>query len=127
MHAMLPIVSGKEASMETLEKISKGIKKLTVLIVVDTEIHKTSYEATSFLSEAQKAAEEICEFLGKKRKSCEVIVEWGNLVNKIDRNARLKGVKKVLIVEQENDAVKKAIEELKKKKEYLIETIKAKE
>ncbi|MCX8189911.1 MAG: hypothetical protein N3F05_01640 [Candidatus Diapherotrites archaeon] len=126
MHAMLPIISGEEASIEIFGKISKGIKKLTVLIVVDTEIKKTSYEATSFLSEAQRKAEEICEAFGKKRKSCEVIVEWGDPISKIDRNARLKGVRKIFIVESESEFVKKAVEELKKRKEYAVEIIKTK-
>ena len=76
MHVLIPILTKLEADEEFLEKATKGMRKATVLIVIDASLQETFGIAASSLVQAQQIAEQIKAKLGKKRKSCEVLLEW---------------------------------------------------
>lgn len=125
MRALIPIIiSNQDASTYFAKIIPKEIKKITILIVVDSAIQKTSADAANFLAEAQQSAESLRAILGRKRKTCEVIVEWGDIYNKIDRTARLKGIQKIYLLEQESKDFDAIFKELSKSKDYTVELVK---
>jgi len=123
MHVLIPILTKLEANEEFLEKATKGMRKATVLIVVDASLQETFGIAASSLAQAQQIAEQIKAKLGKKRKSCEVLLEWGSTAEAIDRIARLRAVSKIALIKDENSFFRQIVKKLSKSSAYGLEIV----
>lgn len=123
MHVLIPILTKLEANEEFLEKATKGMRKATVLIVVDASLQETFGIAASSLAQAQQIAEQIKAKLGKKRKSCEVLLEWGSTAEAIDRIARLRAVSKIALMKDENSFFRQIVKKLSKSSAYGLEIV----
>lgn len=123
MHVLIPILTKLEANDEFLEKATKGMRKATVLIVVDASLQETFGIAASSLAQAQQIAEEIRTKLGKKRKSCDILLEWGPTAETIDRIARLRAVSKVVLIKNRDAFFKQIVKKLSKSSAYRLEII----
>ncbi|MCD6247402.1 MAG: universal stress protein [Candidatus Diapherotrites archaeon] len=123
MHVLIPILTKLEANEEFLEKATKGMRKVTVLIVVDASLQETFGIAASSLAQAQQIAEQIKAKLGKKRKSCEVLLEWGSTAETIDRIARLRAVSKIALMKDENSFFRQIVKKLSKSSAYGLEIV----
>ena len=123
MHVLIPILTKLEANEEFLEKATKGMRKVTVLIVVDASLQETFGIAASSLAQAQQIAEQIKAKLGKKRKSCEVLLEWGSTAETIDRIARLRAASKIALMKDENSFFRQIVKKLSKSSAYGLEIV----
>lgn len=125
MHVLLPLLSGRESNERFLEKATKGVRKVTVLIVVDTSLQETFGVTASSLAQAQRIASTIKAYLSKKRKSCEILLEWGPTAETIDRIAKLKSVNKIVLVKEKNAFFKQIVKKLSRSSAYKLELIDA--
>lgn len=123
MKVLIPVLSKKENNEQFLKKATKRARAALVFLPVDTSRAGTPGFTMGEISQGKQLMNQIKTRIGKMRKKCETLLEWGDTIKNIDHIARLKGIERIALVEQENEFFKKLLKELKKKKEYRVKII----
>ncbi len=114
MGVLIPIISKKENSKAFIEKAIEGQKSAFLLAIMDTgAVAKNFGFATSEIGHENELIEEIKKTLKEKGIAFDDALEWGDTTSTIINFAKLKKIKKVALVKQENKYFKDLVKELK--------------
>lgn len=121
---LIPLISKKENNQEFLDKAIDKVKEVTLLLVVDTASMPREFGFGAMeISDGRKLMDEVKQAIGKKRKKALDIIQWGDTFNKIDNTAKLKQIKTITFLKEDNEYYKELIKKLKNQKSYKIEEI----
>lgn len=114
---LLPLISKKENDPAFIDKAIEGLKRIILLMVIDTETMPGGFGfAASEIGQGNQLMMDVKTLLKEKGINAEEILEWGNTETKIDHVARLREVKKIVLKKQDNHYFKKLVKSLKDKK-----------
>jgi len=117
MSVLIPIISKKENNEVFLEKAIKKEKTVFLLAIMDTNAAATNFGfATSEIGHGNELIEEIKEYLKPVKVTVNDALEWGDTNSKILNYAKLKHIKKVALIKQNNKYFKDLVLELKENK-----------
>lgn len=117
MSVLIPILSKKENTPEFLEKAVKGEKEVFLLAIMDTNALSNNFGfATSEIGAGSELIEQIKAKLEPKKIKVIEALEWGDTNTQIIHLAKLKNIKKIALVKQENKYFKDLVKELNENK-----------
>lgn len=117
MSVLIPIISKKENNEVFLENAIKKEKTVYLLAIMDTNAATTNFGfATSEIGHGNELIEEIKTYLNPVKITVYDALEWGDTNSKILNYAKLKKIKKVALIKQDNKYFRDLVSELKENK-----------
>lgn len=116
MKILIPLLSGRENDKLFIDAISKDVKEVVILQIVDKQFLPKAGSAMAEVGQFRLVSDGLRKAIGQKKKKFVEMTEWGVTIPKIISTAMFQKVDKVFLVKQSNQFFDEIIGALKKNK-----------
>lgn len=113
---LIPLLSGRENDPLFINSLSKEVKEVVVLQIVDKQFLPKAGSAMAEVRQFRIVADELRKSLVSKKKKLIEMTEWGVTIPKIVSIALMQKVDYVLLVKQNTQFFEEVVDELKDNK-----------